>query len=361
MTETTLARVSPLQLQPQVAALLDQPTVENVRKLLQVAIQLEHSTIPPYLYALYSLGTSGNQDAADIIQSVVVQEMLHLNLAANVLNAIGGSPIIASESFIPKYPGPLPGLVENQLIVHLAPCSIDVLRDTFLVIEQPEDPLNFPMEAMAGATPLTIGQFYQGTSDAIGQLGDKAFTGNPDRQVTKGIGGAIAVTDVGSAQRAIAIIVEQGEGTSISPEESDGGAFAHYYRFAEIVKGRRLVPNPDWQPPEPPDQKYHYAGAPIPFDPATVFAIPTDPEDVNYPPSTLARRVIDTFNYNYTGLLETLHVGFNGDPGVIGGAVGAMFSLRQQAIEMMSGHSTNGVAVGPTFEWRPALPEPGEA
>jgi hypothetical protein len=354
MTET-LARVSPLQFKPDVAALLAQPTLEHVRDLLQIAIELEHSTIPPYLYALYSLGTTGNQAAAEIIHSVVMEEMLHLHLAANVLNAIGGSPIIASESLLPKYPGPLPGLVENQLTVHLAPCSIEVLRDTFLIIEQPEDPLDFRALAV-GSAPLTIGQFYRGISDAICHLGQGIFTGDPNRQVVDHTGFGIRVHDVASAQKAIDIIVEQGEGTSISPEEKYGSDYAHYYRFAEIVKGKRLIPNPAYQPSQPPDQKYIYAGPPVPFDPAAVFAVPTDPGKVDYPSGSLSRRAIDTFNYNYTGLLKTLHVGFNGDPTVIGEAVGVMFSLRQQAIEMMSGQSTDGVPTGPTFEWRTTLP-----
>jgi hypothetical protein len=354
MTET-LARISPLQFKPAVAALLDQPSVGHVRELLQIAIELEHSTIPPYLYALYSLGTTDNQTAAEIIRSVVLQEMLHLHLAANVLNAIGVSPIIASESLLPKYPGPLPGLVEHQLIVHLAPCSIEVLRDTFLVIEQPEDPLNFRALAVGGA-PVTIGQFYRGISEAIVQIGKKAFTGDPNRQVVDPTGFGIGVYDVASAQKAIDIVAEQGEGTSISPEEKYGSDYAHYYRFAEIVMGKQLIPNPAYRPAQPPDREYIYAGPPIPFDPATVFPVPTDPGNVNYPSGSLPRRAIDTFNYNYTGLLKTLQVGFNGNPTVIGGAVGAMFSLRQQAIEMMSGQSTDGVPTGPTFEWQPTLP-----
>jgi hypothetical protein len=54
-------------------------------------------------------------------------------------------------------------------------------------------------------------------------------------------------------------------------------------------------------------------------------------------------------------MLQTLHAGFNGDPGVMGAAVGSMFSLRLQAIGMMSGKTTDGVPVGPTFKWHPTL------
>jgi hypothetical protein len=355
MTETlaTLERVSPLRLRPEVTALLQRPTTQNLRALLQVALKLEHATIPPYLYALYSLGTAGNQAAAEIIRSVVVQEMLHLNLAANVLNAIGGSPVLDSPAFIPDYPGPLPGMVEQQLIVRLAPCSIAAVQSTFMVIEQPEDPLEFQARAASSGEQLTIGQFYRGIRDAISGLGDRIFTGDPGRQVIDSIAGAVRVTDVATARTAINIIIDQGEGTSTSPEEQYGTDFAHYYRFGEIVKGKRLIKNPDYRPSDPADEKYVYAGEPVPFDSSAVFPVPADP--VDHAPGSLAQRAVDTFNYNYTGLLKTLHAGFNGDPAVIRGAVGAMFSLRQQAIEMMSGQSTDGVAAGPTFRWLPAL------
>lgn len=345
-------RVGPLRFKPEVSALLRDPTVGNVRASLQTAIELEHATIPPYLYALYSLGTTDNQDAAQIIQSVVVEEMLHLNLAANVLNAIGGSPAIDSPAFIPTYPGPLPGMVEDQLIVHLAPCSIGQVADTFMVIEQPEDPLQFPVEAADADAPLTIGQFYRKIRDAIGKLGNPVFTGDPCFQVTKAIGGAIPVIDVASAQQAIDIIIDQGEGTDTSPEERYGTGFAHYYRFGEIVNGKQLIPNKDYKRTDPPDRKYVYGGDPVPFDQSKVFPIRADP---NGGGRMLAIRANDAFNYDYTTVLKTLHDGFNGKPGVIDGAIGAMFSLRQQAIEMMSGESTNGEQVGPTFEWMPFL------
>jgi hypothetical protein len=66
------------------------------------------------------------------------------------------------------------------------------------------------------------------------------------------------IHDVASAARGIDIIV-QGEGTSQNSLEADEQP-AHYYRFAEIFYGKRLVP--DATVPE----KFSYAGALIPFD-----------------------------------------------------------------------------------------------
>ncbi|MGI8776506.1 MAG: ferritin-like domain-containing protein [Acidimicrobiales bacterium] len=57
---------------------------------LQQALELEHSTIPPYLYALYSLVPGTNDAVAEVIESVAVEEMLHLTLVANVINGRRG-------------------------------------------------------------------------------------------------------------------------------------------------------------------------------------------------------------------------------------------------------------------------------
>ena len=73
-------------------------TLNDLRAHLQWAIELEHATIPPYLCALYSIKPGKNTDAAAAITSVFVEEMLHLTLAANVLNAIGGAPVIDAPS-----------------------------------------------------------------------------------------------------------------------------------------------------------------------------------------------------------------------------------------------------------------------
>src|SRR5687768_2155841 len=150
-----------ITLRPELVAVLSTGGVPAICDALQQAIELEHSTIPPYLYALYSLDENLNGEIADIIQSVAVEEMLHLTLAANVLNALGGDPVLDRPSFIPTYPGPLPGGVENQLTVQLAPFSTSQLQ-TFLTIEEPEHPLDIPTAKFAPevAAPVTIGQFY---------------------------------------------------------------------------------------------------------------------------------------------------------------------------------------------------------
>ena len=121
---------------------------------LQGAIELEHSTIPPYLTALYSIKKGANREAAAIIRSVVIEEMLHMTIAANTLNAIGGAPEINTSDFIPGYPGTLPMNIHAGFKVGLAPLSRDLISTVFMVIEEPEDPLHFPVHPLAlEATP----------------------------------------------------------------------------------------------------------------------------------------------------------------------------------------------------------------
>ena len=63
-------------------------TIEYVQLLLQEALQVEHGTIPLYLTTLYSMYNQSSFEA-NTIRGVVMEEMLHMVQAANVLNAIG--------------------------------------------------------------------------------------------------------------------------------------------------------------------------------------------------------------------------------------------------------------------------------
>jgi Ferritin-like len=67
-------------------------TIPELHEHLSVAMQLEHATIPPYLLALYTIHPDTNLEATRILRTVVVEEMLHLTLAANICAAISGAP-----------------------------------------------------------------------------------------------------------------------------------------------------------------------------------------------------------------------------------------------------------------------------
>lgn len=47
-------------------------------------------------------------ETVEVVQSVFVEEMLHLTLAANLLNAAGGSPVLDAPQVLPGYPRTLP-------------------------------------------------------------------------------------------------------------------------------------------------------------------------------------------------------------------------------------------------------------
>lgn len=325
---------------------------EDVWPSLQQAIELEHATIPVYLYGLYSLDATKNAEIAQILQSVVIEEMLHMALASNVLNALGGSPAIGQPGFIPDYPGPLPGGVESDLTVHLAPFSMDQLQ-TYLDIEQPENPLDFKVRAAReAADQITIGEFYTAISAAIAALGESAFVKPPRNQIGPDLmANCVIVHDVASAQKAINTIIEQGEGTSTSPEEVVGSGYAHYYRFMQIQKGKLLVK-------VPPPENYVYGGAPVPFDPSGVYAVPSDPKAANYPAGSAQRFACDNFNYTYSSLLLALNSLFNGANAQqqFNVALGLMMSLKGQAKAMMAGIPNPALFVGPSFEYLPVNP-----
>jgi hypothetical protein len=327
-------------------------TPQSVCDSLQSAIELEHATIPVYLYALYSLEADLNAEIAEVIESVAIEEMLHMTLASNVLNALGGSPQIDGPCFIPRYPGPLPGGVDSDLTVNLAPFSM-IQLETFLQIEQPEDPLNIKALAAPGDT-ITIGEFYTALSDAIAVLGNGAFVNPPRNQVGPDLmRESVVVVNVATAQQAIATIIEQGEGTTTSPEEVVGDGYAHYYRFMQIKKGHLLVPAPGSNPP------WAYAGAALTFNPAGVYNLPVNPALSPYPPGSAQAFANDNFNYTYTSLLFALHALFNGDSSqaLFNRAIGLMMSLKGQAKAMAAGIPNPAVVTGPSFQYQPVNPQ----
>jgi hypothetical protein len=199
--------------------------------------------------------------AREVIRDVVVEEMLHMTLACNLLNAIGGRPDIAVAGLVPTYPHELPMGVAGSLVVHLKRYSKTLIEQTFMVIEEPEIPLEIPVKPspLAGAAPatITIGQFYAAIRAQIIQNGPGIFSGNPKLQVTGfflGSGEDISITDVASALLAIETIVEQGEGTPKLPMDLQNH-IAHFYRFQQLSKGMKIV-----------DDRASHVG--VSFDPA---------------------------------------------------------------------------------------------
>ena len=125
------------QVKPRIGNPRDFYSVERLRQDLQTALQLEHATIPPYLTALASIKNSYNLEIQGILKAIVIQEMMHMTLVANILNAIGGKPSLYSKDFIPQYPSRLPGGVQPDLVVPIEKVSLGQIRNIFMKIEQP--------------------------------------------------------------------------------------------------------------------------------------------------------------------------------------------------------------------------------
>ncbi|HJQ36646.1 MAG TPA: ferritin-like protein [Thermoanaerobaculia bacterium] len=327
-------------------------TVDDLRRWLLGAVRLELSTIPPYLTALYSLKPDTNNEIAKILRHIAVQEMLHMCLACNILNAVGGHPTINAAGFAPGYPTPLPMGIGTEpgkpFIVPLRRFSLELVQKIFMTIEEPEHPLAFPSArgATAGATTdyHTIGEFYRALERVIVALGDGIFTGDPALQVTGWFPSdeLFPVTNVESAVEAIDIIVEQGEGTSTTPVDAEGG-LSHYYLFSEIVQGKQLV--------NVPSVGFAYCGAPIPFDPEGVYPMVDNPPLVALPSTSPLVQLSAQFDESYTALLNALNATVNGEPSQLDVAIGLMYTLRLLAQQLMATpiDGVGGLTAGPRW------------
>jgi hypothetical protein len=331
-------------------------SIESLRTHLQWAIELEHSTIPPYLCALYSLDPDRNREVVDLVASVLIEEMLHMTLAANLLNAVGGRPRFDSPQMLPGYPRCLPHS-DHSFEVSLVRFSPEAL-DLFMKIEQPSPSSGRP----EGDHYETIGQFYEaieaGLRSLCDRLGEAAvFCGDAARQLTDesffGPGErVVAVYDLASALDALNEIVQQGEGADHSqvwdgdrdmfhPERQQVG---HYYRFQELRLGRRYRPGdtPQTGP----------TGEPIAVDWAGVRPMRKNPRTTDHAPDSPARLAQEAFNRGYCGLLAQLEQAFNGRPDLLGPAVDTMYELKAQAEALMQVPTGDGESTaGPTFEY----------
>lgn len=324
-------------------------TIDDLRCALHNAIALELSTIPPYLTALFSIKPGANAAAGAIIRSVVIEEMLHLSLACNMLNAVGGRPHLPRS--VLRYPSELPMGVGDKpgkpLVVPLARLSETSIR-TFMTIEEPEDPLTFP-DARANIAAVaeyhTIGEFYAAVGQLMTNLGDRVFTGVKERQVTGWIGTHYlhAVFCLEDALNAITLIVDQGEGTSRSPA-ADPEEMAHYYRFEQIHRHKSL--NPD---PTAPDG-YEWGQPAIGLARTGVWPMIKNPPDVPLPKGSRVARVSDQFDATFTALMNDLQRTFDGAPQILGSALAQMHALRleAQALVPLNVPGTDGTA-GPRF------------
>lgn len=322
----------------------------GVKLALQIALRLEHATIPPYLYALYSLKPGSNFEIAQILRSIVLEEMSHMAIVCNILNALGCTPVIDDPCFVPRYPDHLPGAVAGGVVLSLQPFSKALLREVFAVIEEPED------GGIKGAfEPMTIGQYYREIQQQLRMLSQTQFRGIPERQLRTGFGPlqTIRVSDADSAVAAISEIVDQGEGAKKTAFDEEG-ELAHYYRLVEIYHGRKLIADVG-RPLEGSHSIEDLAplcrGHQIQFDAQGVWPAISNPTSTAYDQNARATAVNREFNRTYTRLLATLQEVFSGSPDRLAVANTLMRSLTDLASDLFSTRIQEGRNAGPTFEY----------
>ncbi len=321
---------------------------------LQTAIDVEFSTIPPYLCALWSIKDELHP-AATSIREVVQEEMLHMALACNLLTAIGGVPEINSRP--PTYPGPLPGGLHKGLEVTLSGLSFGSL-EAFMRIETPSNvfPLdqeeeNWPRTITDHGHEKTIGDFYDKIKKAMKILDPPL---SQELQVT----GPLAYANVGDqagVEWAIDLISHQGEGSTTSPFESEhSNDLAHFYRFAQVYVESELV----WSP-----TKQHFErGEPAPLpDVWPMGVVPEDGWDKEIKKVERKERErvayhLDQFDIVYSKLLDLLQTTWTtrGGQAALIEAYETMFKLQDHALPLMQVEipGGDGRTFGPCFRYR---------
>ena len=324
-------------------------TVEDLRCALQTAIEIEHTTVPFYLCA--RLPRRRRQRGGRVgVHGVVMEEMLHVVLAANVLNAIGGSPDLCHPQFVPRYPAVLPHS-NGQVVLSLAPFSPSVI-DVALQLEQPE---------AVGAPPEagdfdTLGQFYAAIEQGLIAVSaqESIFTGDISRQILPNTfvygcaGDAIAVYDLDSALAALTLIIDQGEGADQTIHEHDRplgehDVLAHWFRLNQIAVGRHYLAE-DTPITGP-------TGPALPVDWNAVRPMRPNPRVADLPPGSEVRAMTEACNQTYGRMLRELHRAFNGEPDVLVPAVALMMDLKWQATALLHVPiDDTGYMAGPSFE-----------
>lgn len=267
---------------------------EQLLHLLSEAAEIEHTLMCSYLYAAFSLKRAGEPGVSvaqgelldrwrKTIMDVAVEEMGHLVIVANLAVAIGGRPHFGRPNF-PVAAGYFP----SGVAVRLTGFDAETLKH-FIFLERPqdvnrEDGENFVgddydrIQAHLGLMPsaqdyATIGHLYEAIRINLIALerelgGDGLFIGDAGSQVGRSLidlEGVEPIKDLAAAQRAINVIVEQGEGSSGDRDDS------HYRSFLTIQAELETVVRDDpgfaaaWpvvdspvlrQPPEPEGKVY---------------------------------------------------------------------------------------------------------
>jgi hypothetical protein len=300
---------------------------------------------------------------------VAVEEMLHLTLVANVMNAVGLHVDLAEDDFVPNYPAHLPN-GEIDFLVSVQSFSQAAVT-TFLNIERPA---KAPSEArrllprpdlgagtVLAASPLnpsvryySIGEFYEEIERGLRYLdrtcrenGEELFSGDASWQVTpeyfySGGGVGCGRTDLATALQALELITEQGEGLGGGIYDGEG-ELSHYYRFEQIQLARY------YQKGDAPGRP---SGPRLDVDFSAVYPVAIDAKLADYPAGSPALEAAESFHRTYADFLAYLTGAYNGEPQKLLDAVPWMFRLRDEINRLVRNPFPGrpGVNAAPVFE-----------
>ncbi|MGW8366105.1 ferritin-like domain-containing protein [Streptomyces wedmorensis] len=342
-----------------IVELMEQPAERRdadwMREAAQQAVLLELATLPPYLCGLWSIDASpGDGTVVDTLREIVFDEMSHFGLACNLVTTLGGTPLLADETVVPRYPGPLPGGVRPDLSVFLSGLSKEAVK-MYSRIEEPDHPL-----VRAVAEHTSIGAFYTALLEAF-RAHPERITGK--RQLTMlmphhGEGNDVVPLDtLAAVESAIDVIKEQGEGTSASPENPYPGAAgerAHFYAFREIFHERKLRKNPE-------TGEWEFKGDRIEVPTALPMGrVPEGgwPRTGPSAPDAETIQILDESNQAYSDLLRALEKPWQVTDAsqaedLLFAAVGQMSLLRDPATRLMARPiaGAGGATYGPEFRY----------
>jgi CDGSH-type Zn-finger protein/uncharacterized Fe-S cluster protein YjdI len=299
------------------------PSREQLLYWLHEASEIEHHLMCCYLYAAFSLKrtdptwTDAQRDAVGrwrrTITGVALEEMTHLALVGNLVNALGAAPHLGRPAF-PVDSGPYPA----GFVIRLAPfCAATI--EHFKFLERPgheaiadgpgfERAREYKRQVPPGRLSpgprdySTVGELYETLAQSLqacaAAVGEPAlFTGNPALQLDATLAplpGVAPVTDLASALSAIQTIVTQGEGAGAEHGES------HYMRFSQIADELQALSaqDPNFEP-----------AWPAPTNPVMNAPIKATAERVHIDHPVNARW-LDIGNALYTTSLRCLLQGF---------------------------------------------------
>jgi len=315
---------------------------------LRSAVAAELTTLPAYLYAYWTIkpaqlgGSVAAEKARTTIMSVILEEMLHMAQASNILNALGGTPDFTSAPYLPVYPCRLlrsphpqpklppphdnPGGWGVEVFLRRLSIGKDGSITNFMAIELPKwfDP-----------KAVTLGEFYDGI--IVPELPKDPSRWTRERQFPSwnnpGAGRLLAVSSYEDAMRGVTTIVDQGEGTKMGDHDDGDHELAHFWKFKavhDLIASGQLNLAQD------------------------VYPVVDSPSSYVASYTAAQQQANRAFNSTYSQLLDAITQALQtGAPDVFPKSAGLMEMLGQQAAVLRQQGNVPGTQqlAGPTFEY----------